>query len=290
MKSEQSILKFRQGKDKFVYILICLFSLFMAVPLFAILGEVFMKGFSEINFDFFTQVTPTTYDAMLANEAGESIPGGIVNGITGTLFMVGMAALFAIPLGILGGVYLAENQKSFFAGIIRFLTELIQGTPSIIVGVIVYAWVVVPFRSYSALAGAVALAIMMLPLIIRSTEETLKMLPTTLKEAALALGGSYYSVIMKVLVPSAFSGIFTGTLLAISRVIGETAPLMVTALGSTMINWDAMSPTSAVSLLIWEFYNDPNLVNLIWSSSLLLLLLVLVLNIAAKYIVYRRNK
>ena len=125
---------------------------------------------------------------------------------------------------------------------------------------------------------------MMLPLIIRSTEETLKMLPTSLKEAGLALGASYTSVILRVLVPSAFGGLFTGILLAISRVMGETAPLMLTALGSTAINWDVTLPTSAVPLLIWEFYNDPNLIDMIWSSSLFLLMLILVLNIIAKHI------
>lgn len=138
--------------------------------------------------------------------------------------------------------------------------------------------------SYSALAGSVALAIMMLPLIIRSTEETLKMLPGSLKEAGLALGASYTSVVLKILVPSAFGGLFTGILLAISRVMGETAPLMLTALGSTVVNWDVTHPTSAVPLLIWEFYNDPNLIDMIWSSSLFLLMLILVLNIIAKKI------
>lgn len=175
-----------------------------------------------------------------------------------------------------------KNPKPLFSHVIRFLTDLLQGTPSIVIGIIAYAWVVVPLSSYSALAGSVALAIMMLPLIIRSTEETLKLLPTSLKEAGLALGASYTSVILKVLVPSAFGGLFTGTLLAVSRVMGETAPLMLTALGSTAINWDILDPTSAVPLLIWEFYNDPNLADMIWSCSLFLLLLILVMNIIAK--------
>ncbi|MFI3278064.1 MAG: phosphate ABC transporter permease PstA [Rikenellaceae bacterium] len=290
MKDVNFITKIRQGKDLSFFILVSLLSLFMAVPLFAIILEVLVKGYSQLNFDFFTQTAPTTYEAMMARDAGGVIPGGIVNGILGTIFMVVSSAVLAIPIGIAGGVYLAENANSRIAGVVRFLTELIQGTPSIIVGVIVYAWIVVPFKSYSALAGAVSLAIMMLPLIVRSTEETLKMLPSSLKEAGLALGGSYASVVLKVLLPAAFNGIFTGTLLAISRVIGETAPLMITALGSTMINWDLLSPTSAVSLLIWEFYNDPNLVSLIWSSSLFLLILVLTLNITAKYMVYRSSK
>jgi phosphate transport system permease protein len=142
--------------------------------------------------------------------------------------------------------------------------------------------VVIPLKGYSALAGSVALAIMMLPLIVRSTEETMNLLPASLKEAGLALGSPYRSVVLKVLLPSAFGGVFTGILLAVSRVIGETAPLMLTALGATTIQWDITKPASAVSLLIWEFYNDPNLQSMIWSASLFLLLLVLSLNILAK--------
>ncbi|MGL4807077.1 MAG: phosphate ABC transporter permease PstA, partial [Bacteroidales bacterium] len=206
----------------------------------------------------------------------------IANGITGTLIMVAMAAVIAIPVGILGGVYLSEHRKAKFANLVRSLTDLLQGTPSIVVGIIVYFWVVKPLSSYSAVAGSVALAIMMLPLIIRSTEETLKMLPGTLKEAGLALGASYTSVVLRVLIPSAFGGLFTGILLAVSRVTGETAPLMLTALGASAVNWNISHPTSSVSLLIWQFYNDPNLVDMIWSSSLFLLILILILNIIAK--------
>lgn len=274
----------RRLKDRIFFRIICLFSSLTAVPLIFILWEVIKKGYQQINLSFFTETAPSTLDAMLAKSNGEIIPGGIANGITGTLLIVALAALFAIPTGILGGIYLSEKPKTFFSNLIRFLADLLQGTPSIVIGIIAYTWVVKPLGSYSALAGSVALAIMMLPLIIRSTEETLKMLPGSLKEAGLALGSSYTNVILKVLVPSAFGGLFTGILLAVSRVMGETAPLMLTALGSSMINWDILRPTSAVPLLIWEFYNDPNLIEMIWSSSLFLLMLILALNIAAKQI------
>lgn len=274
----------RRLKDRIFFQIICLFSFLTAVPLIFILWEVIKKGYQQINLSFFSETAPSTLDAMLAKSNGEIIPGGIANGITGTLLIVALAALFAIPTGILGGIYLSEKPKTLFSSLIRFLADLLQGTPSIVIGIIAYAWIVKPLGSYSALAGSVALAIMMLPLIIRSTEETLKMLPGSLKEAGLALGSSYTNVILKVLVPSAFGGLFTGILLAVSRVMGETAPLMLTALGSSMINWDILRPTSAVPLLIWEFYNDPNLIEMIWSSSLFLLMLILALNIAAKQI------
>lgn len=279
---KSSAVAFRRTKDRLFFWAICFFSALTAVPLIVIIWELVKKGYKQINLSFFTEVAPSTLDAMNAKGAGEIIPGGIANGIIGTLIMVALAALIAIPTGIFAGIYLSEKPKAKFSHVIRFLTDLLQGTPSIVVGIIAYAWVVKPLSSYSALAGSVALAIMMLPLIIRSTEETLKMLPASLKEAGLALGSSYTNVILRVMVPSAFGGLFTGILLAISRVMGETAPLMLTALGSTIINWDVMKPTSAVSLLIWQFYNDPNLVDMIWSSSLFLLLLILVLNIIAK--------
>ncbi|MDR0830620.1 MAG: phosphate ABC transporter permease PstA [Prevotellaceae bacterium] len=275
---------FRKTKDRFFFYAVCLFSGLTMIPLFIIIFELLKKGYKQFNLNLFTQTAPTSMEAMLAKISGESIPGGILNGITGTLLMLVLAIILAIPIGILTGIYLSENPKNRFANIIRTLADLLQGIPSIVIGIIVYVWVVKPMHSYSAFAGSVALAIMMLPMIIRSTEESLKLVPDTLKEAGLSLGGSYASVVLKVLLPSAFGGLFTGSLLAVSRVMGETAPLLVTALGAAMINFDITSPTSAVSLLIWEFYNDPNLSPLVWSSSLLLLLIVLSINIFAKSI------
>lgn len=279
-----SNLKYRTIKNKVFFYTTCFLASLTIIPLFAIIWELIKKGYKQINWNFFTESAPSTLDAMLAKGTGDIIPGGIANGITGTLLMVVLAAIIAIPIGIMVGIHLSEHPKSKFSNLTRFLTDLIQGSPSIVIGIIAYAWVVKPLGSYSALAGSVALSIMMLPLIVRSAEETLKMLPGSLKEAGLALGASYTSVILKVLLPAAFGGLFTGILLAISRVMGETAPLMLTALGSTAINWDVLKPTSAVPLLIWEFYNDPNLIDMIWSSSLFLLMLILTLNIIAKQI------
>ena len=279
-----SSLRYRTIKNKVFFYTTCFLASLTVIPLFAIIWELIKKGYKQINWNFFTESAPSTLDAMLAKGTGDIIPGGIANGIIGTLLMVVLAAIIAIPIGIMVGIHLSEHPKTKFSNITRFLTDLIQGSPSIVIGIIAYAWVVKPLGSYSALAGSVALSIMMLPLIVRSTEETLKMLPGSLKEAGLALGASYTSVILKVLLPAAFGGLFTGILLAISRVMGETAPLMLTALGSTAINWDVLKPTSAIPLLIWEFYNDPNLIDMIWSSSLFLLMLILILNIIAKQI------
>lgn len=282
--------KQRLAKDKLTLWAICLFAALTAVPLLTILGEVLWRGYDQLTWSFFTEPTPTAYKAMKAIAAGEPIPGGIANGIVGTMIMLGMAIVFAVPIGIMCGAYLAENPKNRFAQTVSYLTDLLQGTPSVIIGIITYIWVVVPMKGYSAIAGSVALFIMMLPLIIRSTEETLKILPASLKEAGLALGGNRASVMLRIQLPAAFGGIFTGVLLAISRVIGETAPLMFTALGCSLVRWSVDKPISAVPLLIWEFFNDPNLQELIWGASLFLLLFVLTLNILSKYLAKKWNQ
>jgi phosphate transport system permease protein len=274
----------RKAKDKAVFILVCLFSFLAMVPLFFILWDVVSKGYKNFNLRLFTEVTPSSVDALMSRMNGDPIPGGILNGITGSILIVGLAILFSIPLGLFIGIYLADNSGRKFAKVISYLTDLLQGMPSIVIGIIAYAWVVKPLGSYSALAGSVALTIMMLPMIVRSTEETLKMLPVSYKEAGLALGSSYTNVVFKILLPSGFGGIFTGILLAISRVMGETAPLMLTALGASVVNWKVMEPASAIPLLIWDFYNDPNLVDLIWSTSLLLLIVIFLINWIAKIV------
>ena len=279
-----SNIKKRSAKDKIVFGAICFFSFLSMIPLFLIIWEVVSKGYKNFNWRLFTQVAPSSMDALIAKMSGEPIPGGILNGITGTLLIVGIAVLFTVPLGLFVGIYLSEHRDNKFARTVSYLTDLLQGMPSIVIGIIAYIWVVKPLGSYSALAGSVALTIMMLPMVVRSTEETLKMLPRSLKEAGLALGASYTDVIFKVMVPSGFGGIFTGILLAVSRVMGETAPLMLTALGASVVNWNIFEPTSAIPLLIWDFYNDPNLVDIIWSASLLLLIVIFLLNWIAKIV------
>ncbi|MGN0089114.1 MAG: phosphate ABC transporter permease PstA [Candidatus Limimorpha sp.] len=282
--------KQRKVKDKLMLWGICFFAALTAVPLFAILLEVLFRGYDQLSWQFFTEPTPTAYKAMKAIEAGEPIPGGIANGIIGTMIILSMAVVVAVPVGILCGAFLAENSKKRYAQVVSYLTDLLQGTPSVIIGIITYIWVVVPMKGYSAIAGSVALAIMMLPLIIRSTEETLRILPASLKEAGLALGGNKARVMLKVQLPAAFGGIFTGILLAISRVIGETAPLMFTALGCSVIRWSIDKPISAVPLQIWEFFNDPYLQDLVWGASLFLLLFVLSLNLIANYLSKKWNQ
>lgn len=278
----------RTLKDRMFKGLVVLLSVITISPIVLIIYKLVAKGYRQISFDFIIKTPPDTFEAMTALGNGELIPGGIANGITGTLLMVVLASVMAIPVGVVTGIYLYENPGKPLANLTRNVSDILQGVPSIVLGLIAYMWIVKPITSgFSALAGSVSLSIMMLPMIVRSTEETLKMIPQTIKEAALALGVPYYKVILKVLIPTSFSGLLTGILLGISRVLGETAPLMLTALGSTVINLNISKPTSAVPLLIWEFYNDPNMVDLIWSSSLLLMIMVLGLNLVSKRIAAR---
>jgi len=281
-------LKLRRLKNNAFKSTVVVLSMVTISPIVLIIYELITNGIKQISFDFILKTPPDTFEAMTALTNGELIPGGIANGIVGTLFMVVLASAIAIPVGVVTGIFLYENQNNLLADLTRNVSDILQGVPSIVLGLIAYIWIVKPVtHGFSALAGSVSLSIMMLPMIVRSTEETLKMIPQTIKEAALALGVPYYRVILHVLVPTGFSGLLTGILLSISRILGETAPLMLTALGSSAINLNIAKPTSAVPLLIWEFYNDPNMVDLIWSSSLLLMVMVLSLNIISKRIVAR---
>lgn len=289
-ESIQSILIARERKNKYFRVLIIAFSILTVVPIFFILGKVVVSGISQINFDFFFSESPDSFQAMMALANDERIPGGIANGIAGTFLITVIAAAMAIPAGLMTGIYLYENREGRYSNLIRSIAEILQGVPSIVLGIISYLWIVKNITDgFSAFAGSFALAIMMLPMIVRSTEETMKMIPSEIREAAFALGAPYHQVILKVLIPSGFSGLSTGILLSLSRILGETAPLLMTALGSSFINLDITKPTSAVPLLIWEFYNDPNMVNLVWSSSLFLMLLVLTLNLLSRRVAYKQK-
>ena len=280
----------RLFKDKLVLAGIIALSLVTVSPIVLIISKLIAKAYRQISLDFLIKNTPDSYEAITAVANGEIIPGGIANGIVGTLLMVVVASALAIPIGVLTGIYLYENQDKWMANLTRSVSDILQGVPSIVLGLISYLWIVKHVTmGYSALAGSVSMSIMMLPMIVRSTEETLKMIPQTLKEAALALGVPYHKVLLRVLIPTGFSGLLTGILLGISRILGETAPLLLTALGSSIINLDMTKPTSAIPLLIWEFYNDPNMIDLIWSSSLLLMTIVLILNIVSKQIIANRR-
>lgn len=275
----------RSKRNNLFLALVITMSVLTVIPIVFIVSQIIINGIGQINFNFFVETSPDSLQAMTAIRHNEVIPGGIANGIMGTFLIVIMASVMAIPAGMMIGIYLNENQASRYSNIVRNTSEILQGIPSIVLGIISYLWIVKNITNgFSALAGSVALSIMMLPMIIRSTEETMKMIPNEIREAAFAMGTPYHKVILRILIPTGLSGLSTGVLLSLSRILGETAPLMMTALGSSIINFNITKPTNAVPLLIWEFYNDPNMVNLIWSSALFLMVLVFTLNILSRRI------
>lgn len=267
-------IKYRIGKSKFFKALIILLSILCTLPLFIILIYILKEGFSKINWHFLVN---------LPKPVGEP-GGGIANALIGSLLIVFFAAIIAIPFGIFGGIYLSENKKSKLAYWCRLAVDVLQGTPSIVVGIVIYFWIVKPLGTFSALSGSIALAIMMLPIVVRSTEETLKLLPSTLKEAGLALGLPYHKVILRIILPCGFSGVLSGIILAVARIAGETAPLLFTAFGNPYFSANILKPMQSLPLLIFNYATSPydDWHNLAWGAALILLLWVLLLNIITK--------
>lgn len=272
-------IKYRLSKSGSFKGLIILFSVLCTIPLMLILFYIVREGITKISWDFLTN---------LPKPVGET-GGGILNALVGSLLIVFYAAIIAIPLGIMGGIYLSENKKSWLAYWCRLSVDVLQGTPSIVVGIVIYFWIVKPLGTFSALSGSIALAVMMLPIIVRSTEETLKLLPSSLKEAGLALGLPYHKVMLRIVLPCGFSGVLSGIILAIARIAGETAPLLFTAFGNPYFSTDISKPMHSLPLLIFNYATSPydEWHNLAWGAALILLLWILLLNIFTKIITRR---
>jgi phosphate transport system permease protein len=268
--------KFRLGKSSGFQILIYVLAFACVIPLLFILFYILKAGLTKINWHFLVNIP---------KPVGES-GGGIANALLGSVLIIAVASVIAIPIGIMAGIYLSENRKGRLAYWVRLSTDILQGVPSIVIGIVIYFWLVKPLRGFSALAGSVALAIMMLPIIVRSTEETLKLLPDSLKEAALALGMPFHRVIFKVIVPVGIGGILSGVMLSIARITGETAPLLFTAFGNPYLSVNMTKPMQSLPLLIFNYATSPytDWLNLAWGASVVLLLWVLFLNIFTKII------
>ena len=249
-------------------------SVVMLIPMFFILFFVVKNGISVIDWTFLTH---------LPKPMGET-GGGISNAIVGTALLILIASVLSVPVGVSCGIYLSEYRKERFPYFSRLSLEILQGIPSIVIGIIAYIWIVVPVGSFSALSGGVALGIMMLPVIVMSTEETLKLIPDSLKEASLALGVSYPRTILKVVLPTGLSGIVTGILLGIARIAGETAPLLFTAFGSPFMNANILKPVNSLPLLVFTYATSPypEWHGLAWGACFVLIVFVLVLNVIAK--------
>ncbi len=253
----------------------------ITVPLIIVLLYIIKQGVTQVNWHFLTNVPAPV------GEPG----GGISNALVGSMIIVAMSAIIAIPIGILAGIYLSENANTKLAYYSGLCVDILQGVPSIVVGIVVYFWIVKPLGTFSAISGSIALAIMMLPIVIRSTEQTLKLLPDSLKEAGLSLGVPYYRVILKVIVPCGFAGILSGIMLSIARIIGETAPLLFTAFGNPYLSTAITKPMQSLPLLIFNYATSPydDWHNLAWGASFILLMFVLLLNIFTKLITRKWN-
>jgi phosphate transport system permease protein len=247
--------------------------------LFFVLGYVLVHGIGALNWDFFTK---------LPKPVGET-GGGMANAIMGTLKLLGLASLMGLPIGFLGGIYLSEFGNNKIGFFVRYAADTINGVPSIVMGIFAYTLVVLPMRHFSALAGGIALGVMLIPIAVRSTEEFMKLIPLSVRESALALGIPQWKVIVRVVVPSAFRGLLTGMLLDVSRVAGETAPLLFTAFGNRFWSHGWMNPISALPLMIYTYAVSPyeDWHRQAWAAALVLLMLVLVTNILARIILRR---
>lgn len=272
-------LNYRIAKNRGMRGIIILFAFACVIPLMLILIYIIKQGVGAINWNFITNIPKPV------GEPG----GGIANALIGTFIIIVVATIISVPIGILCGVYLSENKKSRLAQWAGTCVDVLQGVPSIVIGIVAYFWLVRPIGSFSAISGSLALAIMMLPIIIRSTEETLKMLPDSLKEAAYALGMPFHRVIFKVIIPCGFSGIISGVMLSVARVAGETAPLLFTAFGNPYIETNLLKPIQSLPLLIFNYATSPykDWQTLAWGASLVLLILVLTLNILTKLMTRR---
>ena len=265
---------FRNVKSLIFKGIIIFFAFVITLPLIIILLYIVKQGASQVNWHFLTHVPAPV------GEKG----GGIINALVGSFLMVVMSSVIAIPVGMFAGIYLSENPRTRLAYYTGLCVDILQGVPSIVVGIVAYFWLVKPLGTFSALSGSIALAIMMLPIVIRATEQTLLMLPPSLKEAALSLGVPYHRVILKVIVPCGFAGILSGITLSIARVIGETAPLLFTAFGSPFLSASLKKPMESLPHLIFTYATSPydDWHDLAWGASFILLVFVLTLNIITK--------
>jgi phosphate transport system permease protein len=247
--------------------------------LFFILGYLLFNGGTSINWAFFTK---------LPKPVGET-GGGMANAIVGSAKLLLAASIFGVPIGFFGGIYLAEFSGAKVASVVRYAADLLNGVPSIVIGIFAYSLVVLPFKHFSTLAGAFALGLMMIPITLRSTEEFLNGVPRMLREGAMALGASKWKTISTVIVPAAYRGILTAILLALARVAGETAPLLFTAFGNRFWSqgWD--QPTASLPVMIFTYAVSPyeDWHRQAWAAGLVLLGLVLIINILARTILSR---
>jgi phosphate transport system permease protein len=269
--------------DKLVASLALLSVIVAIIPLAGVIIFVTLKGLPAINLEFFTSLP----------RPPDEIGGGIGNAIQGSLILIGLASMVGLPVGVLSGIYLAEYGNNIFGSLVRFIADTLSGVPSIIMGLFAYVLVVLATRSFSAISGGIALGIMMIPVITRTTEESIKLVPNTIREASMALGVRRWKTILLIVLSAARSGIITGIMLSIARIAGETAPLLFTAFGSDLWATGLNQPVSALPLVIYRYAISPyaNWQTQAWGAAFILVTMVLILNIGVRLIArskYRR--
>ncbi|HEV2211670.1 MAG TPA: phosphate ABC transporter permease PstA [Verrucomicrobiae bacterium] len=272
--------QWRKFKNTFMQVLTCACALVVVLPLALVFYHVLKSGIGSVNWAFFTQ---------LPKPVGE-VGGGMANAIVGTFVLLGLAALVGVPVGVLGGVYLSEYGAERLNWWIRFMADVLNGVPSIIWGMVVWGLMVVPMKGYSTWAGGVVLGLMMVPMIMRTTEEVLRLVPAGYREAALALGIAPWRTALQIVVRTALRGIVTGILLALARVSGETAPLLFTAFGNDFWTHRLRDPIAALPLQIFNYgisaYDDWH--RQAWAGALVLLLMVAVVNVSVRVLTRER--
>ena len=252
------------------------------VPLFFVFAYVLQKGFSSLNWDFFTK---------MPKPVGEQ-GGGMANAMLGTLYLIAIASVIAVPVGVIAGVYLSEYGKRPFASLVRFTADVLNGVPSIVIGIFAYGLAVLPVKHFSALAGGLALAFMMVPIITRTTEELLKLVPGTLREGSLALGATRARAAFSVMVPAALPGIMTGILVALARIAGETAPLLFTAFNNRFFSARLDQPISSLPVQVYTYavspYDDWH--RQAWAGALVLVGFVFLFSVLARIVTRRLER
>ncbi len=275
LRASGSIMR-RQITDRIMGALLCLCAIVALTPLVLVIAYILGNGVAGLSLDLITQ---------LPKPVGET-GGGMANAFLGTLILIILASIMAIPVGMLAGIFLSEMGNNRFAGVLRFLTDVLTGVPSIIVGIVAYTLLVVPLHTFSALSGGVALAFIMIPVVTRTTEEALRRVPQSLREAAWGLGVHEWKTTLLVVVPAGLGGIVTGIMLAIARISGETAPLLFTAFGSRFWPDGLFQPIAAAPLQIFQYavapYKDWH--SQAWAAAFILMLLVLGLNIGVRVV------
>jgi phosphate transport system permease protein len=265
------------------FVAFCALSVLLALlPLAAVLFFVVVQGVGALNLDFFLHMPAPV---------GE-LGGGMANAIVGTLMLTGIGAAFAIPIGVMSGVYAAEYSGTRFASLVRFAADTLNGVPSIVIGVFAYGVAVVPFKQFSALAGGLALGVMMIPIIARTTEELLRLVPSTMREGALALGATRARAVFTVVLPAALPGIVTGIVLALARIAGETAPLLFTSFNNTYFNTDILQPIASLTVQIYYYatsaYEDWH--RQAWAGALVLVGIVFLCSLLARFATRRMSR